>query len=46
MGGVSGEEGLFLLALWFLLIFSNFINIFYCGFPIGYWSNNVFSLQE
>jgi len=32
---VGGEDGLFILALWFLfMIFANFTNIFYFGFPI------------
>lgn len=35
MGGVGGEDGLLILVLWFLLmIFSDFINIFYFGFRI------------
>lgn len=40
MGQAGGEDGLFLLALWLLLmlllmLFSNFINIFYVGLSIG-----------
>ena len=42
MGGYFGQEvvgsegGLFILALWFLfMIFANFTNIFYFGFPVA-----------
>lgn len=32
---VGSEGGLFILALWFLfMIFANFTNIFYFGFPV------------
>ena len=32
---VGSEDGLFILTLWFLfVIFANFTNIFYFGFPV------------